>query len=365
MKEFSLQVEPFNGTWVDCVNNNVISVLMTRDKSFEHAPCLSQARYRLHSPENSSGGNADTAIAKAYEEGLLLDVIRTLDLSAYLEFETQTIDHAENVHQTIKEYLHKGYYVFVDLDRFYYPTGVDAGKQHLTHPAFLYGYTDESSSFRLIEDCMQPSKMENYMLPYDRFDEAIASAHAETSTFRIVAARIKDQEGMQFHSSFSKELIRDNLQVLLVEEHNTAEEHSMYSKDYGVEAVYGLSAIKHFAETIEQRLLGISNTRFQQKAVAIKNPYFFRRATIHLPFLLHRNNWVNELQFENLTNEYKKLCNDWELYGNTLIKYYYKFHYIKDLKHTNKSEFDSLKGLLAKIYEKERYVTNMTIEVLA
>ncbi|MEC0169841.1 hypothetical protein [Paenibacillus graminis] len=362
MKEFSLQAEPFNGTWIDCVCNNAISILMVNDRNFEYLPCLANARYRLF-----SYGNCNESIE--FPPGSsnivtpLLDMVRTLDFSPYLDYETLTADKNDPVHQIIKDCLHRGFYIFVDVDRFYYPSGVDAGKNHLKHPAFIYGYNDGASAYLLMEDCIQPSKMESYMLPYDRFDEAIAAAGSGADSYYIVLVRSKDQE-QQFFSSYTKDQMRGNLEFLLQEEQSPFIDHAISSADTGVTVSYGLPVIRHFAEMLEQRLLAILRDDFEHRALAIKNPYYYRKSTIQLPFLLHRRNGLEERHFQSLTDEYKKLCNDWNLYGNTLIKYYYKLKYMKDLNWMAQGELDALKRLLAKLYEKERDLIDRTRTVL-
>ncbi|NRR24826.1 hypothetical protein [Brevibacillus sp. MS2.2] len=359
MEAFSLPVEPFNGTWINCVNNNLISILMNHDKNFEYTPCLAETKYQLHSLEEDARDETTENKSQAHEDGmLLLDVVRVLDLSSVLDFQTYSFAKEESGHPAIKEFLRNGYYVFVDLDRFYYPSGVDSEKQHIVHPAFLYGYNEETKSYLLIEDCMQPSKMEKYMLPYDCFDRAFASAQAPS----LLAARIKEQEEQQFFSRCTKELIKGNLHSLLLEERTQIK--GIHSENSPIYTAYGLSVIQRFADSIEQRLLGISLPNFQRKAVAIKNPYFFRKSTIHLPLILYKNNWVNETAFDQLTSEYKKLCHDWELYGNTLIKLYYKFSYSRGANQSHQSEMESLRELLMGMCEKEKRVTSFTLELL-
>ncbi|CQR54169.1 hypothetical protein [Paenibacillus riograndensis] len=363
MNKFSLQVEPFNGTWMDCVSNNLISILMVHDRNFEYTPCLAKARYRLFA-HGSSNENIDFPPGSSNVVTPLLDMVRTLDFSPYLDYETVTPDKEGPVHQIIKDCLHRGFYIFADVDRFYYPSGVDAGKNHLKHPAFIYGYDDEANAYLLIEDCIQPSTMESYLLPYDRFDEAMAAVRSETGTYHLVLVRKKDQE-LQFFSSYTKEQICSSLEFLLQEEQGPFIDHAMPSADTGVTVSYGLSVIRDFAETLEQRLLGLLKDDFEYRALAIKNPYYYRRSTIQLPFLFYRKNGLDERRLHSLTDEYKKLCNDWNVYGNTLIKYYYKLKYMKDLNWMAQSEMDALKRLLAKLYDKERDLIDKTRAVLA
>lgn len=335
---------------------------MVHDRNFEYLPCLADARYRLF-----SYGNCNESIE--FPPGSsnivtpLLDLARTLDLSPYLDYETLTPDKNDPVHQIIKDCLHSGFYLFVNVDRFYYPSGVDAGKNHLKHPAFIYGYNDGENAYLLIEDCIQPSKMENYMLPYDYFDEAIAAADSGTGTYNIVLVRSKDQE-QRFFSSYTKDQMRGNLGFLLQEEESPFIDPSISSVDTGVTVAYGLPMIRHFAEMLEQRLAGILNDDFEHRALAIKNPYYYRKSTVQLPFLLHRMNGLDERHFQSLTDEYKKLCNDWNVCGNTLIKYYYKLKYRMELNGIAQSEMDTLKRLLVKLYEKERVLIDKTRAVL-
>ncbi|GED24493.1 hypothetical protein BAG01nite_05950 [Brevibacillus agri] len=354
---FSLPAEPFNGTWVNCVSNNLISILMNRDKSFAYAPCMAQAQFHLHVVEADDGQEA----AAAHEEGvLLLDVARGLDFSSVLDFQTRSLQANDSVHVAIKELLRSGYYVFVDLDRFHYPSGVDAEKQHQIHPAFLYGYDEHARSYLLIEDCLQPSKMEPYALPYDCFERALAAAQ----TSSLLVTRIKAQEEAAFFSRCTKELICANLQTLL------REERKPFKTDHAgntlLSTTYGLSAIKQFAESLEPRLLGMSPAQFQRKAVAIKNPYFFRKSTVHLPLILQKQSWVNERECEQLQGEYKTLCQQWELFGNALIKFYYKSYYSKGRGSTpaHQREVESLQELLVGLYEKEKQAASFTLELL-
>ncbi|GEB35851.1 hypothetical protein [Brevibacillus parabrevis] len=359
MEAFSLPVEPFNGTWVNCVNNNLISILMNHDKNFAYAPCLAQAQYQLHSVADDGSQEAAEHSSQAHEEGsLLLDVVRALDFSSVLDFQTHSLEPADSVHLAIKQFLHSGYYVFVDLDRFHYPSGVDAEKHRQIHPAFLYGYDEQTKSYLLIEDCMQPSKMEPYALPYDCFDRAFAAAQ----TSSLIVTRVKEQEEVAFFSRCTKELISANLQTLL------REECKPYKTDHAgnplISTTDGLSAIKQFADSLETRLFGISLSQFQRKAVALKNPYFFRKSTVHLPLILHKQNWVSEQEFQQLSSEYQTLCHEWELFGNSLIKCYYKSCYSKASTPAHQREIESLRELLGGMYEKEKRVASLTLELL-
>lgn len=362
MREFSHQAEPFNGTWMDCVCNNAISILRVQDRNFEHLACLADAKYRLF----SYGKCNESVTFPAGGSNIispLLDMVRTLDFSPYLDYETLTPEKSDPVHQIIKDGLHRGFYIFVDVDRFYYPSGVDAGRNHLKHPAFIYGYNDEENTYLLLEDCIQPSKMESYLLPYDRFEEAITAASAEADNYCIVLVRSKDQD-QTFYSSYTKEQMRGNLDSLLKEEHSPFIDHAITSADTGVTVSYGLSMIRHFADMLDRRLMGLLQDDFEHRALAIKNPYYYRKSTIQFPILLQQKANFEERQFHSLADDYKKISNEWNVFGNTLLKYFYKLKYMKRLNWMSHSEMDALKGQLYNLYEKEKQIIDKTRNVL-
>lgn len=160
------RIRPYNELWLDCINNNLISMFMCWDESFKDMIFFADVSYRRKLPESIV--NNDELLNQFLREGFFTPkVVYTIELMDRLTEKKRSVLVGDwEVLNEIKTALQNDYCVFVTVDRYFYPSGREAGKLHMIHPVFIYDYDDFSETLKTIEDCMVPGTLAYYDLPY-------------------------------------------------------------------------------------------------------------------------------------------------------------------------------------------------------
>lgn len=160
------RIKPYNDLWLDCVSNNLISMLMCWDESYRDIIFYAGISYRKKLLNQIF--NYDGERERFLDEGFFTPkVIYTIDLlNSLIEKEITILTSDQEVLNEIKSALRNEYCVFVTVDRYFYPAGREAGKYNMIHPVFIYGYDDSSKTLKTIEDCIIPGTLAYYDLPY-------------------------------------------------------------------------------------------------------------------------------------------------------------------------------------------------------
>lgn len=202
----SNSVEPYNDMWMDCVSNNLISMLINENKSFRNISLHMDSMYlkkvynQSYSSENIQG---ELVSSGAYFPKIeySLDMLDELIDSYVEEFSNLESD----VHQCIKSALCDGFYVFVTVDRYFYPSGVNSNISHLYHPTFIYGYDEEQQCYLALEDCVVMGKMDKYRIPYYSVDASFEHLINANKPIKLRLCKVNESaKGFQHELEFQR-----------------------------------------------------------------------------------------------------------------------------------------------------------------
>lgn len=309
-----LPVQPYNGMWVDCVSNNLIGILSQQDPSFTELPCSFAMNYTLLAPQVSTVSTVDIP-DYFFKEGVFTPKLtyQLPDLSGWIERIEIPTPASEALLEMIREQLALGRYIFVELDRFYFPKGVDYQKKHRVHPGFVYGYDSAQSTFLLIEDCLQPGRFDYYQLTDEELLTAFDSAQ-ELESPRILCYRTLPDADFRFETN--KERVVSNLELLLTD----GEELHTEWKDYGIRRLHGISSLKIFADMIEVVYPQIEVWQ-EHQLVSLTLPWQMQQRKLQLLDILEQRGLLNPMYKILLNQMYMELGDSWEKYRHKIFKY--------------------------------------------
>ncbi|WDQ32360.1 hypothetical protein PTQ21_28950 [Paenibacillus marchantiae] len=209
----------------------------------------------------------------------------------FFEFNVLQVDSQIEIFNKIKQKLNQGYYISIELDRFYFSGGIEYNKKHLVHPTLIYGYDEKVNSFWLLEDCVQLGHLQEYHLSYSDFALSYQALEAELQLNETVfhAFKIKPFEQSQF---------------LL----NNIDE-------------YGINAIGCYADYAEDIVYAAHHKEHLYHIC--KMPFNMQKRNLLLIELLHRFNIINNEQnslFKKNTRILKRRALIWKPLEN-IIQY--------------------------------------------
>nr|WP_154888220.1 hypothetical protein [Paenibacillus xylanexedens] len=348
MKRIELAIKPYNELWINCVSNNMLSILSAHNEVWTYLPCFSQAYYakRLLIPEKSG----QDVIQEYLNEGwLTLQVLYNLpELDQFFHVEhlwPNSEDEAENL---IKQKLSEGCYVSLELDRFYFSGGIEYKKKTLIHPTLIYGYDEAKQSFLLLEDCVQLGHLEEYNLSYTDFNLAFQNMNNGTNEENVILHILKLKPFEESKTLFKdlKKLTVDNLNVYL----------SNVRKDYDeiYYDEYGIGAIQCYAENVDEIVFAAKDKEHLYHIC--KMPFNLQKRNFLLVELLYEYNVIDQQEKDMLQKKYQDLSNSWQAYKNKVLYYVESSRPV-----TYNTDF---KERLNKLYATERETAELFLECL-
>lgn len=313
MGKIELPVKPYNELWIDCVSNNMLSVLSAHNEEWTYLPCFSKAYYakRMLIPEVASEEDFKLYM---HEGWLTLQVQYLLpDLQNFFEFNNLQVESQIETFNTIKRKLNQGYYVSIELDRFYFSGGIEYNKKHLVHPTLIYGYDEKQHSFLLLEDCVQLGHLQEYRLSYSDFTLSYQALEVELQQNKTVfhAFKIKPFEQSEFLLNNIRETTIENLNFYL----------SGCRQDY--EDIfydeYGINAIRCYADYVEDIVYAAHHKEHLYHIS--KMPFNMQKRNLLLIELMHQFNIINDEQNSLLKKKYEDLKVQWQLLKNKILYY--------------------------------------------
>lgn len=160
---------PYNDIWMDCVTNNLIAMLISENESFKDIACYMDAIYlkKVYDQAYSSVEIQGELLEKgAYFPKIEYSLTLLDDL---IEKKYEKIN-SKNIHMIIKANIDDGFSAFITVDRFFYPSGVNANISHMFHPTFIFGYNEKNKCYLAIEDCIVSGKLDYYSIPFDSIE---------------------------------------------------------------------------------------------------------------------------------------------------------------------------------------------------
>jgi hypothetical protein len=309
--EFIHPMTIFDSFWMDCLSNNLINLLITEDESSKALPYLMKNEYFMTPIKGTypnmqfdewhlKSGNSSVQVSFAPPPyGELIDKFERVDIKLHQD---------EDVIGRVEECLKDGYYVFVTVDRFYFPSTLDYKKKHLIHPTLIYGFNSSKNEFYLVDDVIKNGKHDKYVLSYASFLESTGSVK-EISEIELGAVRVK--KPMIVHD-FEERIILDNLRSIL-------EFKIVPDPEDDKDWIYGIDLLLEYSKIMEDvlpiaedpmRCIYLANQAYQVqfKNLELVNILFSRK----------------RLPDDQLRIHFEKICSKWQLYKYFMILYHEK-----------------------------------------
>ncbi|MFE9279553.1 hypothetical protein ACQKLN_30465 [Paenibacillus glucanolyticus] len=169
------------------------------------------------------------------------------DLSEWLIYHETTVDDKALIHRVIRNYIDEGFYIFIKLDRYFFPGGIEYGKRHFEHPSLIYGYDHINNSYLLLENCITPTMMQPYSLPYQAFEMSFTQTWNDGRGSVLRCYKVRERLST-INYEIQPEVINRNIQFLL---------KNCLEKDESNHQYTGLWAIETFADHLQEYMNGL------------------------------------------------------------------------------------------------------------
>jgi hypothetical protein len=347
---FQLPIVPYNHIWLNCFSNALISILNSVNMEFSYLPCHYQSTYAYCCMMDT--GKISESLIKDHETlgwYVLKVAHKRPDLKPWLSLKEEKVSVQDMNIQYLKEKIAEGNYVFLGMDRFYYPGGVEYQTSHLIHQSLFVGFDEDKQCFILLEDCVRLGYMELFELPYANFTEAMLEVYKDKVELSFRCFRIhSDAADNPF--KVRKEIVSASLKRHLA------------LHRFEMEATYeyhGINAVLHYADNIENVIPKVTDLVNLIKSSS--EPMTLQKIRLLTVEILEKNGQLTQKQAEILNKMYTDLLIEWELFKNkiavnskrnqTKFKINYQFYV-------------DLRAKLFKNYVDEKKVTELFLQML-
>ncbi|WP_341278786.1 hypothetical protein [Paenibacillus sp. FSL H8-0537] len=308
---FKLDLEPYNTNRIDCYWNNVIAILMTRDSAFESLVPLITSQYEIEIPRREV--ITDVVYKYKQENGILLPYVTRNLSNALLDEYIQQVDlplyRDTDAVELVKGYLNEGTYCILRLNRFHFPFCPECRKAELIHPVLVYGYSDELSTFYMVEDCVPPGKIVKHELSYQDFRLSYDSIPTD-QLFGLGLRIIKEQLDTQ--SPYR--IIQSNIGKQLYGESVASEETT---------TMRGLGVLEYFRDHFSEITLS-ANDLHSNMSHRLSYSLFYQKRNLMLVDYLQNQGVFGRNDYEELQKGFTDLYDNWALIRSKVIQYYIK-----------------------------------------
>ncbi|MDN4080990.1 hypothetical protein QYF52_23955 [Paenibacillus polymyxa] len=331
----TLKVKPYNDLWLDCVNNNLIGILTAHDPQFEGLPCFYKWAYTLNV-------HREGAVVHHNDLSSHIDVMfERPDLTSIFEEKRIIVNEECDINKLVCTLIDDNYYVFLNMNRYYFPGSADFNKTTFVHPSFIYGY--DSEGFKLLEDCVQIGTIDYYELDNTQFSQSFQSALGDSNEAIIHCVRLRD-DWSNGKLEVSKSLIDSLLTDILGTE----------AMDSLGQSYKGLIAIKKYAEMFnEQNVhLLVEPEQFMWFLQQIKRGVTMQKRILMLLKYALDINLISTDSYNKLSQLYNDHHEYWVLVTSKIGRVMYK-----NSQKYFKSKLEESKKLLLDLYEQELSLT--------
>ncbi|WP_338552319.1 hypothetical protein [Paenibacillus sp. KS-LC4] len=308
---FKLDFVPYNTNRIDCYWNNVVAILMTTNSAFEHLVPLITSQYEIEIPRREV--ITDAVYKYKQENGTLFPYItRNLPNALYDEYMQQVdlpLHKDTDAIELVKRYLQEGMYCILRLNRYHFPFCPECRKAELIHPVLIYGYSDELSTFYMVEDCVPPGKIVSHELSYQDFQLSYDSIPAD-QLFGLGLRVIKERPELQ--SSYK--IIQSNIVKQLYGESVVSEEKT---------TMRGLDVLAYFRDQFAEIALS-SNAMHSNMSHRLSFSLFYQKRNLMLVDLLQNQGVIGSNDYEELQKGFTDLHDNWTLIRTKVVQYYVK-----------------------------------------
>ncbi|MEK4006760.1 hypothetical protein [Paenibacillus sp. FSL H3-0333] len=307
------RIFPYNDIWLDCVNNNLMAILISHHSSFEKLPLTFKTQYwKKIINQTFPEDNFESLL----HQGLMLPKVQydTEQLYHYLRFEDQLIEQSDIpfLDEMIQGALDKKKYVFLDVDRFFYSSGRESGKIHFIHPTFIHGKCASGDAYTVIEDCLSPGRMHDYQTPLEVIMESTQYLIKSGKKVRFIMVSVHEGSIRNFNHECS---VQDSFISEL--RSNILDDNIVFLEQYGLHYQLGLKALTDYVEEFEELVGNLNDTSI----FALRSSSFAQnhKKNNRLFKLLEDKSSHTNL-YKQLAEQSVELSHLWEIYRTTVIK---------------------------------------------
>lgn len=307
------QILPFNDIWLDCVNNNLMSILISHDTSFEKLPLTFKTQYWK---KNINQKFTEDNLERMLHQGLMLPKVQynTEELYHYLRFEDRLIEQSDIpfLDEIIQGALDNKQYVFLDVDRFFYSSGREAGKIHFIHPTFIHGKCASGEAFTVIEDCLTPGRMHHFQTPLEIIMESTQYLINSGKNVRFITVSVHEGSIRNFNHDFI-----DEDSFISEMRSNLLDDKVVYLEQYDLYYQLGLKALTDYVEEFEKIVGSLNDTSI----FALRSSSFAQNhKKNHKLFKLLEEKSSHTNLYTALAEQSLELSHLWEIYRTTGIR---------------------------------------------
>lgn len=309
-------IVPYNDIWLDCFSNNLISILISRNESFKLLPLAMEASYIKMQTDQHYDSEKDR-----------MTMLTGGNLFPTLEYSNHTItDHFEIKYTEFQEYkemigslkssIAEGWSTFLKLDRYFYPSGREAGKMHMTHSVFILGYDEDKRMFHAIEDCITLGILNYYDLPYESVERSCQHFLNQGKPLTVTTCKPLD---VTLHNIAAN--TKDNVIKMIA---NLFDDTISYNEQYNLYYYSGLNALRKFHEEMEYLFTNLSDISLSFVALFLMRFPQLHGRNQQLVRFLHENGDLHDSDCSELIENYKLLQSHWDHYKNRSYYFFEK-----------------------------------------
>ena len=312
MNQVRSDLLPYNELWLDCVKNNLLSILINHDKSFTSWPLTFKTQYwkKLFVQKFPSEEKYEFLLS----QGLFLPKVSYVNDQLYSSFHINKkfVQESERntLHLMIREALQQQLYVFITVDRFYYPSGRESAKTHFDHPVFIHGYSDEENCYLAFEDCLTPGYEHPYQIPYDVIDSSANYFFEQNIDVEFRSVRINPEKISAYQFDITEETLANIFKLATVEE-------VVYLEHFELSYQVGISSLVHYSDEADDILSNLPDeSMFALRANTFIQNHKKNSLLIHH---LHSKGKANDqlMHLSELINDVRK---KWEVFRNSILR---------------------------------------------
>ncbi|WP_336779433.1 hypothetical protein [Paenibacillus illinoisensis] len=353
---FELPISPYNDVFINCIESNLLGILIDYDSSFKNLPNFSYGIYVMNRLKHNIHITDGQLQALTQQGSLLLRVYQQpIDFDPYFSVENTFVTAESPIFEIIKNLLKNNYYVFIEVDRFFMPGGYEYSKEHKIHQTCVYGFDDNLNCFLVVEDCVKLGYFDYYSFKYEDFEKSLISLFENKGSISLTAYKLKNQK--QFQSNTREALINK----LYIMEGSDVPKAVLPKVKY-CEFYAGFDNLKEFSNHFESAFHGLNDNYLNQYSVVSK-PFQNQLVNINTVNMCYEEGILTYSQKNSLLNLYEESKKNWELYKNNLLKYIL----VREL--TGKKKFedntvDLIRNALLENYEIEQQALHSFLSYL-
>ncbi|MEK3795305.1 hypothetical protein MKX42_26510 [Paenibacillus sp. FSL R7-0204] len=307
---------PYNSLWLDCVKNNLMSILISYNDSLSTLPFAFKSQYwkKLTLQKFDSQETYKSLL----EQGLFLPKVVYTNEILYSFFEITEIDitssDLDSLNELIRDTLSQQKFIFLSIDRFFYPNGRESNKIHFIHPIFIHNISDMyelDNNYEAIEDCLSPGRMHYYNINFEVIYRSTKYLIDSGQNVRFMTVSLNEQKVNDYTIDYSKSILLDI-------RNNIAKDEIVYNGEVDLYYQVGISALEDYFDEFEE----ITSTLNDESIFALRTTSFIQNHKKNESIFnhLYASEGYNNMSILELAEQSRNLSNEWEVFRNSTLK---------------------------------------------